>query len=75
MRLPKWGRLDRFPLALALPWGLGVGPWTPYLPLPFPVRLRVLPPIHVSRDDDAIEVREDVRARMQRALDDLAEAA
>jgi 1-acyl-sn-glycerol-3-phosphate acyltransferase len=75
MHLPRWGRLDRFPLALALPWGLGVGPWTPYLPLPFPVRLRVLPPIHVSRDDDAIAVREDVRARMQRALDDLAEAA
>lgn len=70
--LPRWGRLERFPLALALPWGLGVGPWTPYLPLPFPVRLRILPPITAAPDDDPRDVREHVRARMQAALDDLA---
>ena len=75
LQLARWGRLERFPLALALPWGLAVGPWTPYLPLPFPIRLRVLPPIRVGADDDATAVREHVRARMQTTLDALAAGA
>lgn len=69
--LPRWGRLERFPLALALPWGIGLGPWLPYLPLPFRIRLRVLAPITAAADDDPAEVREEVRSRMQTALDDL----
>lgn len=73
--LQGWGRLRRFPLALALPWGLALGPWTPYLPLPFAVRLRVLPPIAVAPTDDPAGVREHVRAVMQAAMDDLARAA
>lgn len=73
--LPRWGRLERFPLALALPWGLAIGPWVPYLPLPFPIALRVLPPLRVAPDADPAAVREDVRARMQAALDDLARRA
>lgn len=68
MRLPRWGRLSRFPIALALPWGLALGPWTPYLPLPLPIRLRILPPIPVAPGDDPHEVREHVRERMQAAL-------
>lgn len=72
LRLAHWGRLERFPLAIAAPWGLGVGPWTPYLPLPFPIRLRVLPPIAVGAEDDAAEVQADIQARMQATLDDLA---
>jgi 1-acyl-sn-glycerol-3-phosphate acyltransferase len=75
LRLEKWGRLQLFPLALALPWGLAVGPWTPYLPLPFQIRLRVLAPIRPAADDDPAAVREEVRARMQRALDDMAREA
>jgi 1-acyl-sn-glycerol-3-phosphate acyltransferase len=71
MRLHRWARLDRFPLALALPWGLAVGPWIPYLPLPFRVRLRILPPISVGSDDDDAEVRDYVRARMQAALNEM----
>lgn len=74
LRLSQWARLQRFPLALALPWGIAIGPWLPYLPLPFPVRLRVLSPIAVAADDDPIEVREHVRGRMQTALDELARA-
>ncbi len=73
--LHRWGRLERFPVALALPWGLAIGPWIPYLPLPFPIRLRVLPPVAVGLDDDPDVVRETVRAQMQRALDDLARDA
>jgi 1-acyl-sn-glycerol-3-phosphate acyltransferase len=75
LRLHRWARLERFPLALALPWGLAVGPWTPYFPLPFPIRLRVLAPLHVAPTDDPVEVRETVRARMQATLDDLAREA
>jgi 1-acyl-sn-glycerol-3-phosphate acyltransferase len=75
LKLKKWARVSRFPLALALPWGIAVGPWLPYLPLPFPVRLRVLPAIAVASEDDPVEVREHVRGQMQRALDAMAREA
>jgi 1-acyl-sn-glycerol-3-phosphate acyltransferase len=66
-------RITRFPIALALPWIVAVGP-LPYLPLPFAVTLRVLPPVdpHHSRDADA--VRESVRASMERTLRELSRA-
>lgn len=73
--LERWARLRRFPLALALPWGIALGPWTPYLPLPFPITLRVLRPMHVDENENPASVREEVRSRMQNALDDLALAA
>jgi 1-acyl-sn-glycerol-3-phosphate acyltransferase len=72
LRLQRWGRLRRFPIALALPWGLALGPWLPYLPLPFPIRLRVLSPIVIPRDEDPATAREAIRARMQAAMDALA---
>lgn len=68
-------RIARFPLAFALPWGLALGPWLPYLPLPFSIRLRVLRPMRFDPADDAAECREAVRAAMQEALDDMARAA
>jgi len=70
--MPRWARLERFPLAVALPWVLAVGPWLPYLPLPFPVRLRMLAPIHVAPEDDAFQVASLVQARMQSALREMA---
>ncbi len=72
--LKRWARLERFPVALALPWGVALGPWLPYLPLPLPIRLRFLDPERVSPRDDPAAVRERVRARMQSALDDMAPA-
>ena len=66
--MKRWARLERFPLALALPWGLAPGPWLPYLPLPFAIRLRVLAPESVGEDEDPVVVRERLRARMQAAL-------
>lgn len=72
MRLKNWARLERFPLALALPWGFAPGPWLPYLPLPFPIQLRALPAIAAPRNADPARIREEVRARMQEALDDMA---
>ncbi len=70
--MPRWARLKRFPLALALPWGVAPGPWLPYLPLPFPVRLRMLAPIRVAPDEDALFVAGQVQARMQRAMHEMA---
>jgi 1-acyl-sn-glycerol-3-phosphate acyltransferase len=72
LRLKRWARLERFPLALSLPWGLTPGPWLPYLPLPFPIKLRMLRPIEAPPGADPANVREQVRVAMQTALDDLA---
>jgi len=71
LRMARWARLERFPIALALPWGVALGPWIPYLPLPFPIRLRILPAVRVSDDDDATAVTAHVQARMQDALEAL----
>ena len=62
-------------IALALPWGVALGPWVPYLPLPFPIRLRVLPPVRIGPAEDPPAVSERVRALMQGALGELARAA
>jgi len=73
--LKRWARLERFPLALALPRGLALGPWIPYLPLPFPIQLRLLPPIEAPAGADPEAIRGRVQAAMQAALDELARRA
>jgi 1-acyl-sn-glycerol-3-phosphate acyltransferase len=73
--LKRWARLERFPVALALPWGLALGPWLPYLPLPFPIQLRMLPPIEAPVGADPDTIRERVQAAMQAALDELSRRA
>jgi 1-acyl-sn-glycerol-3-phosphate acyltransferase len=75
LQLRRWARIERFPLALALPWGLALGPWLPYLPLPFPIQLRVLPPIFAPPTEKPELIRERVRVAMQTALDELARRA
>ena len=45
--------VDIFPIALALPWGLVVGPAVPFIPLPRKVLVSILPPV-----DPAALVRE-----------------
>lgn len=69
--LTRWSRIRRFPVALALPWGVGVGPWVPYLPLPFPIRLRVLPPMTADAGEPAERTRDRVVGAMQAAMDEL----
>jgi 1-acyl-sn-glycerol-3-phosphate acyltransferase len=73
--LDRWAQIKRFPLALALPWGIAAGPWVPYAPLPFPILIRVLPPLRVAVSDDADEAREEVRRKMQSALAELGGAS
>ena len=70
--MPRWARLTRFPLALALPWGIAPGPWLPYLPLPFRVQSRVLPAVQVERGADACDLSRRIEASMQRVLDEMA---
>jgi 1-acyl-sn-glycerol-3-phosphate acyltransferase len=72
LQMRRWARLERFPSAVALPWGVALGPWLPYMPLPFAVRLRFLPPVHVAKREDATQVAQRIQAMMQRALDEMA---
>lgn len=69
LRLRDWARIERFPIAFALPWGVALGPWTPYLPLPFGVRLRFLPEIDPAGDPQTVALH--VQTMMQRALDEM----
>ncbi len=71
LNLKKHMRTERFPLALALPWGLAFGPAIPYLPLPFRIRLRILPPMHFGSHVPALEASAEVQAAMQHAMDEL----
>jgi 1-acyl-sn-glycerol-3-phosphate acyltransferase len=57
-------RVDTFPIAFGLPFGLVVGPMTPFLPPPLSMIIEVLDPIEVSAEPDDTE-------RLQRAYDDV----
>jgi 1-acyl-sn-glycerol-3-phosphate acyltransferase len=72
LRLQKWARLERFPLALALPWGVALGPWLPYMPLPFPIKLRLLPPVRVAKEEASEAAAARIQGLMQNALDEMA---
>lgn len=76
--LKRFGRVEVLPIALCLPWGVSIGP-SLYWPMPVRIRIRVLPPLQwpslppEAADDDEVvwRCREEVRVRMQSALDDL----
>ncbi len=78
LRLKEWTRVEVLPISLTIPWGLTISGFEGHIPAPSKIRIRVLPPIHLpyppeaASDDDLVaEVREEVRATMQHALDDL----
>lgn len=75
LRMEEWARLKRFPIALALPWGLAVGPWLPYFPLPLQVQLHMLPPVPAPPGEAPEVIRDRVQAVMQAALHDMARDA
>jgi 1-acyl-sn-glycerol-3-phosphate acyltransferase len=76
--LKRRARLEVFPIALCLPWGVTFGPAV-YLPLPVDIRIRVLPALQwpelpaEAADDEGVvwRCREQVRETMQKALDDM----
>lgn len=72
LRLDRLLRLETFPVALALPWGLEVGGLVPHLPLPVTIRMALLPPVDVGGYADERAAYDDVVARMQAALRRLA---
>lgn len=65
-------RLKTLPIILAPPFGLVVGPFTPFLPLPSKIVIQWLAPIDLREtygdDPDLDEVYEDVTRRMQDVL-------
>jgi 1-acyl-sn-glycerol-3-phosphate acyltransferase len=73
--LKRWTRMEVLPIILCLPWGVWVGALEGHLPVPSKVRIRVLPPIALDGDPDdevyVLAAREQVRATMQGALDQL----
>lgn len=73
--LRRWSRIERFPIALGLPWIVGAGPWVPWLPLPLRVRLRVLSPMWMAKDADPHATRARIAERMQTTLTELAHAS
>jgi len=75
LALRERARVSRFPIALALPWGLAPGPWLPYFPLPFRIQIKILPPVTVAAGADPVEVRRMIAAQMQQALDSMAAAS
>ncbi|MBI5546611.1 MAG: 1-acyl-sn-glycerol-3-phosphate acyltransferase [Deltaproteobacteria bacterium] len=83
LRIQKIARARIWPIHLALPWGLALGPW-PHLPLPVTLRYRVGKPIWPKgakggarkgepRDDEVRSLDLRVRSAMQGLLDQLAD--
>jgi 1-acyl-sn-glycerol-3-phosphate acyltransferase len=77
--LKRLTRIEVLPVMLCLPWGLLVGPIEGHLPAPSRIRIRILPPLPPTYPPEAADdpevcdrVREEVRAVMQAALDELA---
>jgi 1-acyl-sn-glycerol-3-phosphate acyltransferase len=68
--LTRLMRLERFPIAVGLPWGVVAGP-VPFMPLPFAIRLAFLPPVAVPPEGDVEALRDAVVGRMQAAMDEL----
>ncbi|HYP89785.1 MAG TPA: 1-acyl-sn-glycerol-3-phosphate acyltransferase [Polyangiaceae bacterium] len=75
LSLQRWARLQRFPMALCLPWGLALGPWLPYLPLPLSLRMRILPKTWLAANESIEHAHARITRSMQLALDELAREA
>jgi len=81
LQADKWMRMKVWPLMLSVPWGLTLGPTPPNIPLPVPIHMEVLEPIHFSETGpeaaaNAAYVRNcanRVEAAMQEALTALAQ--
>jgi 1-acyl-sn-glycerol-3-phosphate acyltransferase len=85
-RIARWTglrralRTDAWPIMLALPWGIAIGPWV-HLPLPVQCTTRFLPPMPPpagpeGADDPAVCAawRDAIQSAMQAALTDLAQS-
>lgn len=76
LRVDRALRLKTIPIFLAPPFGLILGPFTPFIPLPTKVVIQFLEPIDLretyGEEPDLDEAYEDIVARMQDVLSSLA---
>jgi 1-acyl-sn-glycerol-3-phosphate acyltransferase len=76
LHLDRMFRLKVLPISLALPWGINIGDMLTHFPLPAKITTEVLPQVHLREEygpkPDIDAVYNDVLARMQRSLTDLA---
>jgi len=78
LKLRELTRANVFPISLAFPWGLTIGPW-PHLPIPTKMRYRFgapiqpppLPPGEAPTEEMVLAMDAAVRAAVQALLDDL----
>jgi 1-acyl-sn-glycerol-3-phosphate acyltransferase len=78
LQLDKVARLQRFPIAISAPWGIGPA-LLPEIPLPTKIRTAFQEPIELdsdpdrANDDDYVEAKyEEVQAAIQHGMDALA---
>jgi 1-acyl-sn-glycerol-3-phosphate acyltransferase len=76
--LKKRFRMDVLPIALALPSGIAIGAFWPFVPMPTKIRVRMLPPIELGHGPEAADdlatvegIYDRVVATMQAAVDAL----
>lgn len=69
----RWLRYNNFPVTLALPWGLCVGPagYLPYVPLPAKVTVEFGEPVDPAAYDDAGALAAAVESTMGRRLKEM----
>jgi 1-acyl-sn-glycerol-3-phosphate acyltransferase len=76
LRLDKLLRLKTLPVNLSLPWILNIGDFLGHLPLPAKITVQVMEPIDLrkryGRNPDVDRIYDDVTARMQDQLTELA---
>ena len=70
--LPRRVRACTFPIALSLPWGISVGPWLPYFPLPWQIKLRFLPAMFAEKGESPVELATRIESTMRKTMRGLA---
>lgn len=68
LRSKRWLRLDAWPLALSIPWGLTLGPVPPHIPLPTRIFMEVLPALRFERSGEAAAADHDYVEACHRAV-------
>lgn len=79
--LQKLLRINIFPLAYSFPWGFGIGPFIPYMPLPIHIRLKFGEPLDFGcftpedAENPAIveSCHTEIVSAMQKMLDSMSE--
>jgi len=75
LKLNKLLGLDVLPLSFSLPWGIGLGPFLPYIPFPTKIKVYFGKPIHLNKDTTEKRVIDQYYTKvvriMQKMLDDI----